>query len=738
MKKSQKIVKINNSNIKKINKLFLFLLFLLFLLIIRLAYLQFIKGEWLSKQANTQQTSTKTIMPNRGIIYDSKGKVLAISAEVDTVSINPTKLKYSSGDSVPLDFVATSLSNIFNLDYEKILEKLNTATSYVAIASKVESDKIDLLENWMDSNDISSGISIESSIKRYYPYNNLASHVLGFTGTDNNGLFGLENSLDSTLSGTVGKMVTLTDSINQEIPNQQQSYVEAKDGNNVYLTLDVNIQSIVEKYLSQAVIDNLSDYGTAIVMEPSTGNILAMANYPDYDLNTPFTPTDVAVSSSWDTLSSEEKNDYLYDMWRNKAVQNTYEPGSTFKIITAAVGLEENIVESDVANSFYCAGHEVVDNTIINCWRSTNPHGEQTLKQALANSCNPAFIQLGLKIGTSTLYKYYDAFGLLNSTNSDFYGESNSVFFNKDTIRKVELATASFGQGVTITPLQLVTAVSAIANEGILMQPRIVDKIVDPNTGSTTTTETTQIRQVISKETASEMIDMLDYVVSNGTGKYADVKGYSIGGKSGTSENLAQDDGTYVASFIGLSPTVNTQVVVLVALYNPQGDSYQGGEIAGPVVGQILSEILPYIGVASTSDTDTSAYTTTLMPDVKGKTIGQAKNLLNSYGFIVHIDNSVSDDEIITNQMPKAGVHLLDGANVFLYTENSNVATSVTVPNFKGKTASEAINMSDEYNLNIVLDGSGIVISQDIVADTSVEVGTVIKLTLKNELNGGW
>ena len=677
-------------------------------------------------------------MPNRGIIYDSKGKVLAISAEVDTVSINPTKLKYSSGDSVPLDFVATSLSNIFNLDYEKILEKLNTATSYVAIASKVESDKIDLLENWMDSNDISSGISIESSIKRYYPYNNLASHVLGFTGTDNNGLFGLENSLDSTLSGTVGKMVTLTDSINQEIPNQQQSYVEAKDGNNVYLTLDVNIQSIVEKYLSQAVIDNLSDYGTAIVMEPSTGNILAMANYPDYDLNTPFTPTDVAVSSSWDTLSSEEKNDYLYDMWRNKAVQNTYEPGSTFKIITAAVGLEENIVESDVANSFYCAGHEVVDNTIINCWRSTNPHGEQTLKQALANSCNPAFIQLGLKIGTSTLYKYYDAFGLLNSTNSDFYGESNSVFFNKDTIRKVELATASFGQGVTITPLQLVTAVSAIANEGILMQPRIVDKIVDPNTGSTTTTETTQIRQVISKETASEMMDMLDYVVSNGTGKYADVKGYSIGGKSGTSENLAQDDGTYVASFIGLSPTVNTQVVVLVALYNPQGDSYQGGEIAGPVVGQILSEILPYIGVASTSDTDTSAYTTTLMPDVKGKTIGQAKNLLNSYGFIVHIDNSVSDDEIITNQMPKAGVHLLDGANVFLYTENSNVATSVTVPNFKGKTASEAINMSDEYNLNIVLDGSGIVISQDIVADTSVEVGTVIKLTLKNELNGGW
>ncbi len=738
MKKSRKVVKINTTNIKKINMLCLLLFFLLFLLIIRLAYLQFVKGDWLSKQANTQQTATKTIIPNRGTIYDSNGKVLAISAEVDTVSINPTKLKYSNGNSVPLDFVATSLSNIFNLDYAETLEKLNSATSYVSIASKVESDKIDLLENWMDSNDISSGVSIDSSIKRYYPYNNLASHVLGFTGTDNNGLFGLENSLDSTLSGTVGKMVTLTDSVNHEIPNQQQSYVEAKDGNSVYLTLDVNIQSIVEKYLSQAVLDNLADYGTAIVMEPSTGNILAMANYPDYDLNTPFTPTDVTVSSSWDTLSSEEKNNYLYDMWRNKAVQNTYEPGSTFKIITAAVGLEENIVESDVANSFYCAGHEVVDHTTINCWRSTNPHEGQTLKQALANSCNPAFIQLGLKIGTSTLYKYYDAFGLLSSTNSDFYGESDSVFFNKDSIRKVELATTSFGQGITITPLQLVTSVSAIANEGILMQPRIVDKVVDPNTGSTTTPEPTQIRQVISKETASEMMDMLDYVVSNGTGKYSDVKGYSIGGKSGTSENLAQSDGTYVASFIGLSPTVNTEVVVLVALYNPKGDSFQGGEIAGPVVGQILSEVLPYIGVASTSDTDTSNYSTTSMPDVKGKTISQAKNLLNSYGFIVHIDNSISDNDIITNQMPKAGVHLLDGANVFLYTENSNVSTSVTVPNFKGKTASEAINMCSEYNLNIVLEGSGIVISQDIVADTSVEIGTVINLTLKNELNGGW
>jgi len=738
MRKSKKIVKINNDNIKKINRLFIFLLLLILLLIFRIGYLQFIKGSWLRKQANAQQTTTETINPDRGTIYDANGKVLAISAEVDTVSVNPAKLKYSNGDLVTKDFAANSFSNIFGLDYTETLEKLNNATSYVTIASKVENDKIDLLNAWLESNKITSGINIDSSIKRYYPYNNLASHLIGFTGTDTNGLFGLENSLDSTLAGTVGKVVTLKDSVNEEIPNQQQSYIDAKDGSNVYLTIDVNIQSIVEKYLSQAVINNISDYGTAIVMEPSTGNILAMANYPDYNLNTPFTPTDTNLLNSWSSLSADEQNNYLYEMWRNKAVQNTYEPGSTFKIITSAVGLEEGLIEAETADTLYCSGHEIVDTIEIDCWRYYNPHGSQNLKQALSNSCNPAFIQLGTKIGANTLYKYYDAFGLLSPTNSGLYGESDSVFHNLSNIRNVELATMSFGQGITITPLQLITAVSSIANEGVLMQPRIVDKIVDTNTGSMTIPEPVQVRQVVSKQTASELMDMLDYTVSSGTGKYADLKGYSIGGKSGTSENLAQNDGTYVASFIGLSPTVNTEVVILVALYNPKGDSFQGGEIAGPVVGQILSEVLPYIGVASTSDGSDSDYTTTLMPDVKNKTIAEARNILHSYGFTVHTDSTIADTDIVFNQMPKAGIHLLDGADVFLYTETNNVSTSVAVPNFKGKTASEAINMASEANLNIVLDGSGIVISQDIVAESSVEVGTVINLTLKNELNGGW
>lgn len=737
MKKSKKIVKINKSSIKKLTIMSIFFFFLFVLLIIRLAYLQFVKGDWLSKQASTQQTSTKTINPTRGIIYDSNGKVLAISAEVDNVKVTPSRLKYSNGNDVPLEFVAQSFSNIFGLDYTEIMNKLSSATSTVTIASKVESNKIDLLYDWMDSNNIYSGISVDSSISRYYPYNTLACHTLGFTGTDGNGLFGLENSLDSILSGTVGKVVTLTDSVNSEIPNEQQSYIAAQDGSNVYLTIDVNIQSIVEKYLSQAVVDNIADYGTAIIMEPSTGNILAMANYPDYDLNTPFTPIDETVLSTWDNLSSEEKTNYLYEMWRNEAVQNTYEPGSTFKIVTTAVALEEGIVDATTADTFYCAGTEYVNNIPINCWRYTNPHQGQSLKQALANSCNPAFIQLGLKIGAPTLYKYYDAFGLLTNTNSQFYGESNSIFYNENSIKDFELATMSFGQGINITPLQLVTAISAIANEGVLMEPRIIDKIVDTNTGSITTPSPVSVRQVISKETASEVMDMLDYTVSNGTGKYADVKGYSIGGKTGTSENLGQGDGTYVASFIGLSPTVNTQVVVLVALYNPKGDSFQGGEIAGPVVGQILSEILPYIGVASTS-TSESYYETKTIPNLENMTISQARALLESYGFNVHVDSSIEDTELVTNQMPKKGSRLLKNADVFLYTKSNNMSTSVTVPSFRGMSVSEALNVASEYNLNISLDGSGIVISQDIAADTSVEIGTVINLTLKSELNGGW
>lgn len=718
----KKIIKLDNLGQKKLRK-FMFLVFILFiLLVIRIASLQFVQGSTLKEQATKNQLRSKLLTPNRGTIYDSTGKALAISAEVDTVYINPSNLKYSDKKEVSKELIAEKFSEIFGLDYEETLEKLNTKTTNFKIVEKVEQEKIDILQAWIKENKISYGISIENDIKRYYPYNNLASHLIGFTGTDSQGLIGLENSLDSILSGTAGKLVSTTDSVNSEIPNGQQTYVAVQNGNNVTLSIDINIQSIAEKYLSQAVDDYNCDFGNVVIMNPQNGDVLAMANYPDYNLNTPFTITNSKLQETYDSLSEDEKQNFYYNtLWNNKCVQNTYEPGSTFKIITAAAGLEEGIVKENNTSDFYCSGSQEVYDITINCWRYDNPHGMQSLKQALANSCNPAFIQLGQKIGAKTLYKYYDGFGLRSKTNPYFYGESNSVFFNLNNMNEANLATMSFGQRFTITPIQLVTAISAIANEGVLMEPRIVKEITNPDTGATTTIQPKKIRQVISKETADTMMDMLEYVVTDGTGKYAKVSGYSIGGKSGTSEPLSEDETSgYVASFVGLAPTVNTQVVVLVALYNPKSYSHQGGTIAGPVVSQILSEVLPYLGINSnnnSSGTNTTGFSTSTVPDVRNKTLSEARTILQNAGFKVKISSEEDyDSTITTDQVPKPGITLVNGSTIYLYTDAFNERNYVSVPSFKGLSAAQALNSAESKNLNLIIDGSGIVISQDVAS----------------------
>ncbi len=520
----------------------------------------------------------------------------------------------------------------------------------------------------------------------------------------------------------LGKLVSTTDSVNSEIPNGQQTYVAAQNGNNVTLTIDINIQSITEKYLSQAVNDHNCDFGIAIVMNPQNGDVLSMANYPDYNLNTPFEIINPKQQALYDSLSDEEKQSFYYNtLWNNKCVQNTYEPGSTFKIITAATGLEEGIVDENTPGVFYCGGSQDVSGIKINCWRYDNPHGGQSLKQALANSCNPAFIQLGQKIGAETLYKYYAAFGLFNKTNPYFYGESNSVFFDINNMNATNLATMSFGQRFTITPIQLMSALCAIANEGVLMEPRIVKEITNTDTGAVTTIEPKEIRQVISKETADTMMDMLEYVVTDGTGKYAKVQGYSVGGKSGTSEPLSEDEKSgFVASFVGLSPTVNTQVVVLVALYNPKSYSHQGGTITGPVVAQILSEVLPYLGINSNSNsqtTNTNEYTTASIPDVRNKTITEARTILQNAGFKVRISSEEDyDTTIVTDQVPKPGITLVSGSTIYLYTDAFNERTYVAVPSFKGLSAAQALNSAESKNLNLIIDGTGIVISQDVAS----------------------
>ena len=600
----------NNMNIENVIstkklKISLIIVFIILVLItIRLFYLQIIDGTRLSNLATKQQTTSEKINSKRGTIYDSTGASLAISETVDTISVNPTKLKSKKYEDTSelKSALAGKFSEIFELNYDETLEKLNNANSSVTIVKKVEEDKVNKLKEWITDNKVSAGINIDEDTKRYYPYGSLASQVIGSCGTDNQGLAGIESSYNSILKGTSGEIVMSTDASQSEIPNSQESFIPAENGYNLTLTLDVKIQSIVEKYLKEAVEENsCSKGGNCIVMNPNTGDILAMASYPDYDLNSPFTPTSY-YANNWDSLSAEEKNSRIYNMWHIRSVFETYEPGSVFKLITASVALEENITKTDIQNDFYCNGVEVVADKPIQCWYFQAPyykkHEGESLREALMDSCNPSFIQLGKRIGATTLYKYYKAFGLFDKTNSGLPGESSSIFHELDKVGSVELATMSFGQRFTITPLQMITAVSAIANNGNLLKPKIVKSMTNTDTGEVTSFDTTKIRQVLSSQTANQVKSMMKSVVTDGTGKHAQVEGYSIGGKSGTSEPVVGDTSSgYTTSFVAISPVENTQVVILVTLYDPKGDSHQGGQTAAPVVSKILSEVLPYMGI---------------------------------------------------------------------------------------------------------------------------------------------
>lgn len=712
------------------------ILLLLLILLIRIGWIELVTGSYYTELAHKQQTLDEIISPKRGTIYDSTGKILATSASVDTVSISPTLISSKNKEAV-----AKALSDIFELDYNSVYDKVNSNSAFQMIAKKVESDKISKLKQWMSDNKISRGISIDSDSKRYYPYNNFASNLLGFCGSDNSGRSGIEYKWNSVLTGTPGRITTFKNSKSQEIPDSNERYVAAENGSDIVLSLDYRLQLIAEKYLKQAVQENnCTRGGNVIIMQPSTGDILAMATYPDYNLNTPSEPFTDSQKAEYEALeSSEDKNTYLQKMWRNRAVSDTYEPGSTFKILTAAIGLEEGVVTTDKPNDFYCSGAQTIYDTSIKCWRDYNPHQYQTLREALENSCNPAFMQLGARIGTRTLYKYYEAFGLFDKTGALLAGESNSQFHKEEDVGPVELATMSFGQRFTITPLQLITAVSAIANEGILMQPRVVKQIINTDTGVVTNIEPVQVRQVISKETANTMKDLLQSVVTDGTGRYGAVAGYSVGGKTGTSEPIysRKDQDGYTASYIAISPVENTQIVVLVTLYDPKGESHQGGQVAGPVVSQILSEALPALGVPSNKPTTTTNEdnSTIMLPDVTNKTFAEAETLLKKAGFRVQSKTNANKSEtIVAKQTPKSGVRLIKDSLIILYDDAGAEQATVTVPNLKGMTSSQAINSLRSRNLNINIEGSGKIITQSPSYDTSVAEGSVVTVTLKEEI----
>ena len=735
----------NLMHYKKLRVTLIVVILILLLLIVRIGFLQFVQGNYLKELAYNQQTINQIISPKRGNIYDSTGKALAISAQVDTITINPNKLVKNSNDETKefKEKIAKGLSEIFELNYDEVLEKVNSSSQVETIAKKVEQEKVDTLKKWMEDNKISVGINIDEDTKRYYPYNTVASNVIGFCGSDNQGLSGVESKWDSILTGTPGKIVSSKGSNQEEIPNAEETYISAENGSDLTLTIDLNIQTIIEKYLKQAVEDNdCKKGGNVIVMNPKNGDILGMACYPDYNLNSPYTPNST-LAETYDSLSSEEKSESLYKMWANKSVAETYEPGSVFKVITASVALEENITTTDKSNDFYCKGYEEFEDSSasqplkISCWRA-NPHGVQSLRQALCNSCNPAFMQLGKRIGAPTLYKYYEAFGLFDSTNSGLYGEQSSIFQKLDKVGPVELATMSFGQRLNVTPLQMATAIACVANDGILMKPRIVKQVTNTDSGSVSEIPVTQVRQVISKETAQEVKSMMESVVTIGTGKHAAVSGYSIGGKTGTSEPVYnKTEEGYVASYVAISPVEDTQVVLLLTLYDPPKSNHQGGQLAGPVVSQMLSEILPYLGIPSNENSSDSSSSDNLIvvPDVRNKTVSEAEKILKNSGFSTKTYvNGDANNTLVVDQTPKPGVSLSKNSVVVLYGEGNDVATSVTVPDLKGMNASQASNTLKEKNLNISIEGSGTVISQDAAKDEQVPEGTVIKVTLKQNL----
>ena len=650
-------------NTKKRIRIMLFIVIIIFvLLLIRLFWIQVIQGKRLSQMAQEQQNLDREISAKRGIIYDRNGEILAMSASSEMITINPNNIPKEKKE-----LVARKISEVLEIDYEKILKKVNRNSSIEIIGKKIEKEKSNQIRQWMIENNIDQGINIDEDTKRYYPYSKLASQIIGFCGSDNQGLNGIEAKYDETLKGKKGSISKTTDAKGRNIGDTEEKYTDAIEGDSIELTIDKNIEQIVEKYLEEACIDNkCTDGGNIIIMNPQNGDILAMATYPNFNLNEPFKINNSELESTWDTLSAEEKNNSLQAMWRNKAIADTYEPGSTFKLVTASASLEEKITDTDKSGEFCCSGGIEVAGVRIKCWRYYRPHGPESLREALMNSCNPVFIGLGQRMGVEIYYSYLEKFGFLQKTGIDIPGEAGSIFLAKEKVGPVELATISFGQRFEVTPIQMATMLSTIANKGKYVKPRLVKTIIKSDTEERKEVEPEYKNQVISEETAEKVLNMMESVVSEGTGKNAKVEGYRIGGKTGTSED-GVNTGKYVTSFIGVAPIENPQMVMLVTLYNPTGEGgHQGGGVAAPVAGKIFAEVLPYLNIKK-EDGETKAQIK--VPDLTGKTIKEAEKILKENNLKIELDENETDKEkIITKQIPEKEIFVDEETSIIVHT----------------------------------------------------------------------
>lgn len=626
----------------------------LLVILIRLFYIQGINAEFYQEKAYEQQTRDRLISPRRGDILDRNGEKIASTNTVASVSVVHSQVE---------DYEATAkiLSEKLQLDYNWVLDKIKEKVALVRIKTKV--DKA-LAQEIAELN--LKGVMIDEDIKRIYPFSDLAAQVIGFVGKDNQGIIGLESKYEVYLKGEKGKIMTETDGIGREFKNSKQVRVPPVDGKNLVTSLDVNIQEFAQQTIEKTVISKNAKRGSIIVMNPQNGEIYAMANYPSFDLNSPFEINNEQLRADWDNMSQKEKNDALNQMWRNFTINDTYEPGSTFKVITSAAGLEEGAVSEN--DSFGCGGGRTVANRYIKCWRSPRSHGTETFVQGVQNSCNPVFMDVAARLGGDKFYEYMEKYGFMKKTGIDLPGEAVGIIHKKENIGPVELATMSFGQSFQITPLQLVRAISATINGGRLVTPHFGVGIADNQGKLIAGFDYGKEEQVISKETSDRMRKILESVVAVGTGNKTYIPGYRIGGKTATSEKLPRKSGKYIASFCAFAPAENPQAIALVLIDEPQG-VYYGGQVAGPVMKELLSNILPYLGIEaeySEEELEMEGVAPVVVEDYRGMSVAEAKAKVEKLKLSVEIKGS---GRKVENQFPEAGEQINQSAKLVLYTQ---------------------------------------------------------------------
>jgi stage V sporulation protein D (sporulation-specific penicillin-binding protein) len=635
-------------NRKKLIFMHFVLVILTICLMVRLGYLMIFQSEFLQGKAEALHNRERTIKARRGHIYDRNGNPIAVNRPVNTISVIHNQIQDP-------DTVSKILAEELELEYEYVRKKVDNRVALEVIKTNVDREVADRIR----THDL-VGVMIDEDYRRYYPYNNVASHVIGFTGGDNQGIIGLEVVYEDYLRGIPGKILTLTDARGVEIENKAEARIEPVDGNNLYISLDINIQKYAEQALEKVLKGKNAKRGSVILMDPKTGEILAMVNKPDFNLNEPF-----ELNFDPGNVTSQEQQDLLNQMWRNYSINDTYEPGSTFKVVTASAALEEKVVTLN--DTFSCPGYRIVEDRRIRCHKAGG-HGVETFLEGVQNSCNPVFMDIAARMGVETFYSYYDKFGFFDKTGIDLPGEAVAIMHKVDNIGPVELATMSFGQSFQITPLQLIRAGAAVVNGGNLVTPHLGMEIVDGQGEVIKELDYNQKKRAISQETSAMMSTILESVVSEGTGSRTYLPGYQIGGKTATSEKLPRSSNQYISSFLGFAPANDPQVIALVLVDEPEG-IYYGGTVAAPVIKEVFENILPYMGIEPQyTELDFQNYVIggENVPDLMGKTVNEAKKELSEFSFEVEV---LGEGEIIVEQFPLAGEYVNKDSKVILYAD---------------------------------------------------------------------